>query len=278
MSACYDLSLPCGATRVRIPSAYCERSQMSRPKMLVLAASLGLALTQMAHVAHAAAASSAPAAAATAASLASNPFFKASTLPFNYPAFDQIKDGDFAPAFEEGMRIHLKEVEAIANNPKPATFDNTIVAMEKAGQMLTRVATTFGNLQGANTDDALDAVDRDMSPKLAAHGDAIFLNAKLWSRIKSLYEKRDKLHLDAESKHLLERYHTDFVLAGANLSKADQAKLKVINGFFLMIRRPPRSTLFPYTTLFRSMNQLKKPYRHRLLASVRLATLAIVAF
>src|SRR5476649_90593 len=212
MSACYDLSLPCGATRVRIPSAYCERSQMSRPKMLVLAASLGLALTQMANVAHAAAASSAsaPAAAPTAASLASNPFFKASTLPFNYPAFDQIKDGDFAPAFEEGMRIHLKEVEAIANNPKPATFDNTIVAMEKAGQMLTRVATTFGNLQGANTDDALDAVDRDMSPKLAAHGDVIFL--------------------DAESKHLLERYHTDFVLAGANLSKADQAKLKVING------------------------------------------------
>src|SRR5471032_1280139 len=107
MSACYDLSLPCGATRVRIPSAYCERSQMSRPKMLVLAASLGLALTQMANVAHAAAASSASApAAATAASLASNPFFKASTLPFNYPAFDQIKDGDFAPAFEEGMRIH----------------------------------------------------------------------------------------------------------------------------------------------------------------------------
>src|SRR5471030_1258650 len=208
------------AVRVRIPSAYCERSQMSRPKMLVLAASLGLALTQMANVAHAAAASSAPAA-ATAASLASNPFFKASTLPFNYPAFDQIKDGDFAPAFEEGMRIHLKEVEAIANNRQPATFDNTIVAMEKAGQMLTR---------GANTVDALDAVDRDMSPKLAAHGDAIFLNAKLWSRIKSLYEKRDKLHLDAESKHLLERYHTDFVLAGANLSKADQAKLKVING------------------------------------------------
>src|SRR5476649_2544709 len=201
MSACYDLSLPCGATRVRIPSAYCERSQMSRPKMLVLAASLGLALTQMAHVAHAAAASAAPAAAAAGSTLASNPFFKASTLPFNYTAFDQIKDGDFAPAFEEGMRIHLKEVEAIANNRQPATFDNTIVAMEKAGQMLTQIATTFGNLQGANTDDALDAVDRDMSPKLAAHGDAIFLNAKLWSRIKSLYEKRDKLHLDAESKH-----------------------------------------------------------------------------
>ena len=196
--------------------------------MLVLAASLGLALTQMAHAADTVSAAAAPVAAGPA--LASNPFFKASTLPFNYPAFDKIKDGDFAPAFEEGMRIHLKEVEAIANNPKPATFDNTIVAMEKAGQMLNRVATTFGNLQGANTDDALDAVDRDMSPKLAAHGDAIFLNAKLWARIKSLYDKRDKLHLDAESKHLLERYHTDFVLAGANLSKADQAKLKVING------------------------------------------------
>ncbi len=196
--------------------------------MLVLAASLGLALTQMAYAAPAAsAASAAPASAAT---LASNPFVKASTLPFSYPAFDRIKDSDYTPAFVEGMRIQLKEIEAIANNRKPATFDNTIVAMEKSGQMLTRVSTTFGNLHGANTDDALDAVDTDMSPKLAAHGDAIFLNAKLWARVKAIYDQRDKLHLDAESKHLVERYHTDFVLAGANLSAADQAKLKVING------------------------------------------------
>ncbi len=187
--------------------------------MLVLAASLGLALSQ-----YALAAPAAPAA------IAANPLFKASTLPFQYPAFDKIKDEHFAPAFAEGMRIQLKEIDAIANNPQAPTFDNTIVAMEKSGQLLTRVQTIFGNLQGANTDDALDAVDREMSPKLAAHADTIFLNAKLFARIKSLYGQRDQLHLDAEAKHLLERYHTDFVRAGANLSDADKAKLKTING------------------------------------------------
>jgi len=184
--------------------------------MLVIAASLGLALSQSVFAAPAA--------------TAANPLFAASTLPFQYPAFDKIKDEHFAPAFAEGMRIQLKEIDAIANNPKAPSFDNTIVAIEKSGQLLTRVQTIFGNLQGANTDDALDAVDREMSPKLAAHGDAIYLNAKLFARIKALYEQRDKLKLDAEAKHLLERYHTDFVRAGANLSDADKAKLKTING------------------------------------------------
>ena len=188
--------------------------------MLVLAASLGLAMTQIVQAAPA----------APAAAVAANPFFKASTLPFQYPAFDKIKDEHFAPAFAEGMRQQLKEIDAIANNAKPATFENTIVAMERSGQLLTRVQTTFGNLQGANTNDTLDAVDRDMSPKMAAHGDAIYLNAKLYARVKSLFEQRDKLHLDAESKHLLERYHTDFVRSGANLSAADKDKLKTING------------------------------------------------
>ncbi|SFM76421.1 peptidyl-dipeptidase Dcp [Rugamonas rubra] len=188
--------------------------------MLVLAASLGLAMTQIVQAAPA----------APAAAIAANPFFKASTLPFQYPAFDKIKDEHFAPAFAEGMRQHLKEIDTIANNAKPATFENTVVAMERSGQLLTRVQATFANLQGANTNDTLDAVDRDMSPKMAAHGDAIYLNAKLYARVKSLYERRDKLHLDAESKHLLERYHTDFVRSGANLSAADKDKLKTING------------------------------------------------
>ena len=191
--------------------------------MLVLVASLGLAMTQFAHAAPAAPA------AATAAALAGNPFLKPSTLPFEYPAFDKIKDEHFAPAFAEGMRVQLQEIDAIANNPKPATFDNTIVAMERSGQLLTRVQTTFQNLQGANTNDALDAIDRDMSPKLAAHGDAIFLNARLFARVNTLYAQRDKLHLDGEAKHLLERYHTDFVRAGAQLSPADKEKLKAIN-------------------------------------------------
>jgi peptidyl-dipeptidase Dcp len=160
---------------------------------------------------------------------ASNPFAKPSTLPFNYPVFDQIKNEDYAPAFAEGMRQQAAEIEAIANNKKPATFDNTIVAMEKSGLLLSRVSSVFGNLSGANTNDTFKALERELSPKLAAHSDAIRLNAKLYARIKSLYDKRDKLHLDAESKYLLERYNTDFVRAGAKLSDADKEKLKAMN-------------------------------------------------
>ncbi len=124
----------------------------------------------------------------------------------------------------------LREIEAIANDKAAPTFDNTIVAMEKSGQLLARVNATFSNLHGANTNDTLDAVDREMSPKLAAHTDAIHLNAKLFARVKALYDKRATLGLDAESTHLLERYYKDFVRAGANLSAADKDKLKAYNG------------------------------------------------
>jgi len=160
---------------------------------------------------------------------ASNPFAKASALPFHYPAFDKIKDEHFKPAFDAGMREQLREVDAIAAGKAGPTFENTIVAMERSGQLLARVSVTFSNLQGANTNDALDAIDREMSPKLAAHHDAIFMNAKLWQRVKTIYDKRDSLTLDAESKHLVERYHRDFVRAGANLSGADKDKLKAYN-------------------------------------------------
>jgi peptidyl-dipeptidase Dcp len=160
---------------------------------------------------------------------AGNPFAQASKLPFNYPPFDQIRNEDYAPAFAEGMRQQAAEIEAIANNKKPATFDNTIVAMEKSGQLLSRVSSVFGNLSGANTNDSFKALERELSPKLAAHSDAIRLNARLYARIKSLFDKRDKLHLDAESKYLLERYNTDFVRAGARLSDADKVTLKSMN-------------------------------------------------
>ncbi|MRW90375.1 dipeptidyl carboxypeptidase II [Duganella sp. FT80W] len=160
---------------------------------------------------------------------ASNPFAKPSTLPFNYPAFDKIKNEDYAPAFDEGMRQQAVEIEAIANNKAAPTFDNTIVAMEKSGQLLSRVSSVFGNLSGANTNDTFKALERELSPKQAAHNDAIRLNSKLYARIKALYDKRDKLHLDTESKYLLERYHTDFVRAGAQLSDADKQKLKAMN-------------------------------------------------
>ena len=193
---------------------------MNRPHMLVVAASL--ALIQSAVFA-------APVA-AVAALPASNPLAAASTLPFQYPAFDKIKDQHFKPAYAAGMREHLVQIAAIANNKDAATFENTIVAMEKSGQLLTRVATIFSALQTANTNDALDAVDREMSPKLAGHNDAIYLNDKLYQRVKALYAKRASLGLDAESAFLLERYNKDFVLAGADLNADNKKKLKVLNG------------------------------------------------
>jgi len=176
------------------------------------------------------AAIAAPAPAAGASLDASNPFAKVSALPFHYPAFDKIKSEHFKPAFDAGMREQLREVAGIAANKAAPTFENTIVAMERSGQLLARVSVTFSNLQGANTNDALDAIDREMSPKLAAHHDAIFMNDQLWQRVKAIYDKRDNLKLDAESKHLVERYHRDFVRAGANLSSADKDKLKAFNG------------------------------------------------
>ncbi len=188
---------------------------MKHPKLLLIAASVAFAQL---------------AAAAPAMGLdASNPFAKPSALALHYPAFDKIKNEHFAPAFIAGMAEQIKEIEAIANNKKPATFDNTIVAMERSGQLLTRVQNTFGNLSGANTNDELEKIDAEMSPKLAAHYDAIYLNDALFQRVKSLYDKRDTLKLDAESLHLLKRYHTDFVRAGAQLSAADKAKLKDLN-------------------------------------------------
>jgi len=190
---------------------------MNRPHLLIVAASLALA--------HGAAIA-APAASAIDAS---NPFAKPSSLPLNYPAFDKIKNEHFLPAYAAGMAEHLREIDAIATNKAAPSFENTIVAMERAGEMLARVSAVFSNLQTANTNDALDAVDREMSPKLAAHNDAIYLNPALFNRIKTLHAKRATLKLDAESTHLLERVYKEFVRAGANLSNADKDKLKKYN-------------------------------------------------
>jgi peptidyl-dipeptidase Dcp len=161
---------------------------------------------------------------------ASNPFAKESALPFNYPAWDQIKNEHFAPAYAEGMRQQAAEIQAIANNKAAPTFDNTIVAMERSGRLLNRVGSAFNTLTGSYTNDTLIALDKELAPKLSAHSDAIRLNPKLYARIKALYDKRTKLHLDAESQYLVERYHTDFVRAGAKLSDADKQKLKAMNG------------------------------------------------
>jgi len=160
---------------------------------------------------------------------ADNPFAKPSTLPYQTPPLDKIQDAHFAPALEAGMAAQLEEIEKIANNPAPPTFENTIVAMERTGDLLNRASSVFFNLASSNTNPTIDEVQKDMAPKLSAHNDAISLNAKLFARVKKLYDERATLGLDPESLRLLERYHTQFVRSGANLSEQDKAKLRELN-------------------------------------------------
>jgi peptidyl-dipeptidase Dcp len=160
---------------------------------------------------------------------ATNPFFTASTLPFQAPPFDRIKDSDFQPAIEEGMRQELVEIAAIANSPEPPTFVNTIEAMERTGAVLTRANKVFGALTGANTNDTLQKIDAEVAPKLAAHDDAIHLDPKLFARVKAVYDARESSGLSAEQKFLVERIYRDFLRAGALLSETDKATLRALN-------------------------------------------------
>ncbi len=158
-----------------------------------------------------------------------NPLLTESTLPYHLPPFDLIKDEHFAPAFAQGMTEDLQEIDAIVKNPAAPTFDNTIIALERAGALLDRVETAFSILSGANTNPQLDKLESEITPKLAAHNDAILLNHALFARVQALYDQRAKLGLDPESLRLLERYRRDFVRAGALLSEADQTVLKAEN-------------------------------------------------
>jgi peptidyl-dipeptidase Dcp len=158
-----------------------------------------------------------------------NPLFEPSKLPFQAPPFDRIKDSDFQPAIDEGMKQELAEMEKIAENPEPATFGNTLVPMEKAGQLLDRAEFVFSALDQANTDDTLEKVEEIEAPRLAAHHDAIYLNAKLFQRVREVYEQRNKLHLSPEALMLTAVYYHDFVHAGAKLPDADKARLREIN-------------------------------------------------
>ncbi|MBV9990027.1 MAG: M3 family metallopeptidase [Alphaproteobacteria bacterium] len=158
-----------------------------------------------------------------------NPFAAPSTLPLHAPPFDKIKDSDYQPAYELGMKQQLAEIRAIANSKAKPTFKNTIVALEKSGRLLDRVSNAFSAVVQANTNDTLDKIQTDEAPKLAEHGDAIFLNVQLFKRVKAVYDQRDKLKLDPESRQLLEVYYNLFVHAGANLSDSDKEKIKEIN-------------------------------------------------
>ncbi len=158
-----------------------------------------------------------------------NPFYAPSTLPFQAPPFDKIKDEDYQPAMEAGMAQQLKEIQAIAANAAPPTFENTIVAMEKSGQLLRRVQGAFFTVASANSNPTLLKVRSIEAPKLAAHRDAIFLDAKLFERVATIYKQRSSLKLDPESLRLVEYDYDQFVHAGASLSEANKTELKKLN-------------------------------------------------
>jgi peptidyl-dipeptidase Dcp len=160
---------------------------------------------------------------------ASNPFAKPSSLPFQAPRFDLIKDGDYQPAIEAGIAEQSAEIARIANNKAAPTFDNTIGAMERSGRLLDRATSAFFGVVQANTNPTLDKVQEVDTPKLTAHADSIYLNQKLFARVQALYAKRKSLKLSQEQRQLLEVYHANFIHAGAQLNPADKAKLRKLN-------------------------------------------------
>lgn len=159
----------------------------------------------------------------------SNPFYAPSTLPFQTADFTKIKDSDFKPAIEQGMREQLAEIQKIADNAEAPTFENTLMALEKSGQLLRRAYGVFGLLAGANTNPTLQKLQEEMAPKLASVNDAMYLNSKLFKRVEAIYNQRAQLKLDQESNRLVEYYYQKFQLAGAKLSDADKDSLKLLN-------------------------------------------------
>ena len=158
-----------------------------------------------------------------------NPFAQRSTLEYELPPFAQIKEEHYLPAFYEGCKEHLAEVQAILDSPGAATFENTIVALEKSGQYLGRMLRVFYNKSSSDTNDTLDAIEEEIAPKFAAHQDAISLNPVLFKRIKDLYDSRESLGLNTEDAWLLERYYKDLIHEGAHLTEAQRERLKELN-------------------------------------------------
>lgn len=163
-----------------------------------------------------------------------NPFLSEYTTLFQVPPFDQIKMEHYKPAFLQGMEEQQKEIDAIVNNPEPATFQNTIAALDQSGALLRKVSTVFYGLKSANTNDEMDALSRELSPLQSKHSDDIALNEKLFARIKAVYENPG--NLDKEQKKLLEETYKDFVRGGANLDADSQKKLRELNSEISMLQ------------------------------------------
>jgi len=169
-----------------------------------------------------------------------NPFFADYGTPYEVPNFDKIKTEHYIPAFEEGIKQHAAEIKAIAENPDAPTFENTLVAMDKSGALLDKVSSVFFNQFGANANDEIKAINKEIAPKLAAHGDNINMNPKLFKRVKTVYDEQKELALNVEGKSdkilntvqtaLLDKVYNGFVRGGANLNEKDQATMRSING------------------------------------------------
>jgi len=157
-------------------------------------------------------------------------FAQESALPFHAPDFTQLKDGDFQPAIEQAIAVKRAEIAAIADSSAPATFDNTFVALQRAGQVLNRARGVFDQLVAANTNDTLDAADAALAPQLTALDDDMYLNDKLFARVRAVYDNRAAMSMTAEDAMLLETVYADFVHAGALLNPAQKAELKQMNG------------------------------------------------
>lgn len=158
-----------------------------------------------------------------------NPFFASYDTPFQVPPFDKIDSLHFMPAFEEGMKQHMAEIEAIVNNSEKPTFENTILAFDQSGKLLTRVSKVFYNVEQANTTPQLQDINRKLSPMMTKHSDDIALNPKLFERIKNVYDNRLSMNLDSQQLRVTEKYYRDFVRQGAGLPAEKQERLRQIN-------------------------------------------------
>ena len=158
-----------------------------------------------------------------------NPFLNEYETPFKIPPFEEIEFAHYEPAFDIGMKEHLKEIEEIANNQQEPTFENTIEAMERSGETLDKVANVFFNLLGSNTNNDMDALAMKISPKLSAHNDSILLNKELFKRIKELFDNKGSFNLTTEQNRLLEETYKRFIRSGANLDNQSMERLTQIN-------------------------------------------------
>ena len=189
---------------------------------------------------------------------ACNPFFAEYETPFGVPPFEQIKTEHYKPAFQAGMEEQMKEIEAIVNNQEPATFQNTIAALDQSGYLLSRVSSVFYGLNSANTNDSLQALSKELSPLLSKHSDDINLNAKLFARVKAVYENRENEKLSNEQKTLLEDTYKDFVRSGANLDAEAQEKLRELNSRISMLQLTFGQNMLKETNAFRLVVEKKE--------------------